>query len=212
MKHFALLLVTVGACVNTNDPPPATSCDYDFAAPTIDTGLWNIYQQPPSTIRQEGGALVVNLADGAAAYSTLYTVRTGFEGATAAAAIGDVPRGGGAESIMQLAVADQLRHFIAVEDGRLYLGSQVDETLVTKDIAFDPVAHRYWRLDTNVLPGRMAYETSPDGVNWVVQSDTRLVLSLSDAYFELGGGTYKSVVSPGIASFSRVMFEGACAP
>lgn len=220
MKRIAFLLLlliplTLAACgVNDNDsaPPDTTSSQYTFEGSTIDSGVWNIYQQPPSTIGQRDGKLVVNLADGAAAYSTLYTVRTGFSGVTAAAAIGDVPRGAGAEAIMQLAVADQQRHFIAAEDGRLYMGTQVDESFLTKDIAFDPVAQRYWRLNSNLIAGRMAYETSADGVTWVVENDTKLVLPLDNAYFELGAGTYKNVTSPGIASFTSVMFEGTFAP
>lgn len=201
----------LSGCLASQDA--ASSCAVDeFSSPSIDTRRWGIYEQPPTTIYQRDGELVATLADRAAAYASVYSVEDlDFRDTSVAVEVLRTPSAPGAEVLLQWVVNNRFRHFIAAEADRLSFGTQNDSVYETRDLPYDPDAHRNWRLRHDEARDRVFYETSRDRATWVVQYDTATLVPLQDAYVELAAGTYQEVSGPTDAAFDNFELTARCA-
>jgi hypothetical protein len=205
-------IALLGACVSPDDQRATCMVD-DFSTPSIDTRVWGIYQQPPTTIEQRDGALVSTLADGVAAYASVYSVQDiDFRDTAASVEVLEVPDVEGAEVLLQWVVNNRYRHFIAVEAGRIYFGTQNGGDYETRETPYDPIVHRHWRLRHDSDGDRVTYETSTDGASWVARHVSGRLIPLHEAYVELAAGSYVDVERPGTAALDNFELAGACAP
>ena len=69
--------------------------------------------------------------------------------------------------------------------------------------AFDPVAHRWWRL-RDEGNGTMACDVSPDGRSWSRLGGVDLTLDLSSAQIVWMAGTWEAMEDPGVFRIDNV--------
>jgi hypothetical protein len=87
----------------------------------------------------------------------------------------------------------------SVEGNTLYLYQTINGTNVnTKTLAYDPVAHKYWRFRADAT--KVYWDTSADAVTWTQRYSVTQQLDPSALNFQFGGGEYQSVA----AATSRV--------
>jgi hypothetical protein len=213
LMRMAVLFLIGGCMSHTSDPGDQRCTTDSFAAPAIDTRIWGIYEQPPTTVETRDGQLVITLADDVAGYASVYSLEElDFRDTAVAVEVVGVPDGIGAEALLQWVVNDRYRHYVAVEDGRLVLGIQEDDTYEALDLAYDPIEHRHWRLRHDADRDRISYETSADRTTWDTRHVTTRRIPLDQAYVELAGGSYLPVASAGLAVFDNFELSGRCEP
>jgi hypothetical protein len=76
------------------------------------------------------------------------------------------------------------------EHGQLYFQRKVGGAKTSTNVTYNPVAHRFWRLRHNTGTDQVVFETSPDGLAWVVRRTVARTISISAARFELCAGTF----------------------
>jgi hypothetical protein len=91
------------------------------------------------------------------------------------------------------------------ENGTLHFEKEVGELDTSlKTMPYDPVAHRHWRIREDGFA--VNFETSPDGVAWVVQTQAPVADLFPMDYVRvvLGGGASAGQGSPGEARFDHL--------
>lgn len=75
-------------------------------------------------------------------------------------------------------------------------------------LPYDPVADLWWRLRES--QGTLYFETSPDGLSWVVRGSGTSPISLNALQIRIGAGTHQLVGSPGEAHFDCYNAPAPC--
>lgn len=74
-------------------------------------------------------------------------------------------------------------------------------------IAYDPVAHRFWRLRHNAIGSLVYWETSPDGKSWTVQHSLPTPFPVTALTAFVGAGVWSPTTHPGTAIFDNLRVQ-----
>ncbi len=173
----------------------------------VTSAEWSPSANPPVTIAETQGQLVITLANASAgsrygSYDTggLLDLRDHCVFVTAVA----VPRANpNVEMTLQISVnAGSLSAGIRMYNGLLDAFTRNSGGLTSHaDPIFDPVQHARWRL--RELTGTFYWETSPDGNAWTIQFSEPTPFGVAATKIEMFAGTSVSVANPGQAIFDR---------
>lgn len=157
------------------------------------------YENPPTTLAEVGGQLVITPAAGFAgsAHSGYQLGPRDLTGRIVQVRVDEVPNAStAAQALFHLLTPDEAYSFL-VESGQLRVGtrSTVNAT------RFDATGHRFWRFDAS--GGRLAFHTSPDGVTWSERTSVAAP-DLTAARVGLSGGTWREeTMPPGTVRFDE---------
>lgn len=95
-----------------------------------------------------------------------------------------------------------------VEDGALYFDHTAQGARDITSIPYSATQHRFWRIrhagaDTSA---QVTFETSADGVNWVIQRGDRPRFLVAAVFPEISAGTGVPLANPGSAIFDNFRF------
>ena len=224
VANFAIL----PAVVPTPTPPLAD----DFGGAQRDPAKWNLGTQtlplgafdPAVSVVQQNGRLVITPRTNAAdLHYNGYVAVNSFDFNNGTATV-EVPQAatGGADTIF--AIGSDLDNFsrFVVRDGpgqpgvfmpgpnegrgatvaQLIFQVRVGGQLTSVSIPYDPVLHRFMRFRHQPANNSIAFETSPDNVNFTVRHEVVLQKSVSALTAELSAGT-STAANPGVAMFDN---------
>jgi hypothetical protein len=90
-----------------------------------------------------------------------------------------------------------------LENGTLYFQSKVNGVKSPKSIPYNASQHRFWRFRHNGSVGLLLWETSSDGLTWVVRDAETPQIPLTNVYVTLSAGSYQIISQPGTAAFDN---------
>lgn len=114
---------------------------------------------------------------------------------------------GTAETIFGLASDSRNWYRFDERNGVLELQSSFNGVRSLTTIPYDSRLHRFWRLRHDGTTGMMIWETSSDGLTWVVRHAVTAELSVAALYVELSAGTQLPIQTPGKAVFDTFQVE-----
>jgi Tol biopolymer transport system component len=209
-------------------PAPTPALADDFGAGQRDPSKWNLGTQtqpltafdPQVSVVQQNGKLVITprtLTDGLH-YNGYVSVNSfDFNNATATVEIAQIATNG-ADTIF--AIGSDLENFsrfvvragsgapgVFRKDGprdavQLIFQVKAGGQLTSVSIPYDPVLHRFMRFRHVPVTNSIAFETSPNNVDFTVQKEIPLVKGVSALTTELSAGT-SSPTNPGQAVFDN---------
>jgi len=109
----------------------------------------------------------------------------------------------GSSMIFALTLDSDNWYGFVLEDGTLYFQSKVSGIKSPKFIKYNAAEHRFWRFRHDASSNLLFWETSRDGITWLVRNAEAPQISLSEVYITLAAGTSKVVKQAGIAAFSN---------
>lgn len=178
--------------------------DFDVAGPAP---LFMEFTANGLTIDELGGQWNITFASnvGAGRYAGYSSVATyAADGLCASIESVAVPNPSGV-MYFKLSGGDEQIEFFLIDSFlrmRTQKGSQV---AILAQIAFDPVQQRFWRLRNQ--GGTTSWDTSPDNINFVSHVSTTF-LTVTQLFFEHGGGAVSSVSNGGTGSFDQALATG----
>jgi hypothetical protein len=108
---------------------------------------------------------------------------------------------GTAETIFGLASDSRNWYRFDERNGSLELQSCINGVQSFTTIPFDLHLHRFWRFRHDGSAGLMFWETSADGLTWVVRHAATTEIPITALYVELSAGTRQPTQVPGKAIF-----------
>ena len=96
---------------------------------------------------------------------------------------------------------------MVVESGELYLDHTVFGGRNATGLAFNPVAHRFWRIRHVASTRMFVFEASPDGVNWQTLRRDNVQFAVTALRPEISAGTWLNEAAPGMAVFDNFKME-----
>lgn len=167
----------------------------DFADGAI-SAVWQTFADPGTSVVELGGVLELHPATNQnerwAGYES--TVRHDLRDDRIFVEVVQVP-GVGAQIL--LAARDRDDRYVSIEYDRSDVVAALSEGSWSElaRVGFDPVAHRFWQL--RVRDGRMAWETSPDGITWRLLHEAVVPVDLTSIQILLSAGTPDPTSQPG---------------
>jgi hypothetical protein len=110
---------------------------------------------------------------------------------------------GGTYTILQLDAAGSSVGMAVTNDAqaRLEAFDDAQPGSTIRDIPYDPVEMRWWRLRPD--GGNITSEYSPDGLAWTHLATTSVSTAPTDTDVSLNGGTFAILAAPGVAEFDN---------
>lgn len=174
-------------------------CGIDDSFTALDP-VW-VTTSDPGTLLGVTGNLTMELAaqSEADAYAGI-AARVDFTGREVSIEIVQVPASiSGAEGTFLISDGGTNLHVIFYDEGKLWFRTRANNVVVNdKNIAFSASTHRYWRIRHVMGSNQVVFETSSDRSNWAPQHVANAVFDMSKAYIGVYGGTYVSILNPGI--------------
>lgn len=177
----------------TSVPPLLETLTEDFSAASVDTAKWPNLYGPPT---QSNGRGVMAVTSAYRGFATGY----GYDGRDSLAKLEVVtpPNAGNGSTQAYLSVrkANNDRAQIIL-DGAATLRFQKFSGGVedTTSLAFDAVAHRWWRV--REAAGTVYWDTSPDGTTWTNRRSLASWIDFNGVGAEIGAGFYGTEPAPG---------------
>jgi hypothetical protein len=73
----------------------------------------------------------------------------------------------------------------------------------SKGMTYDAVAHHWWRISHDITTNKIAYSTSPDGIDWIVRHEIAAGVTVDNVVLGVGVGAY----APGNLERGRGRFD-----
>lgn len=181
----------------------------DFAQPIDTTWFWEVYAGPGTSSTLDNGQWRLRLPTNSTSdhYAMLLSQRAyDLRGTEMFVENLTVPNPATAAQTSLIAIYDDANNIrFQYEQGKLYAAYKKDDVnMIKAQFTFDPVQHRYWRMREQ--SGAFYWETSPDGMNWTIRSQTPLnTLPPIDAvYFLIDVFVSGAYSSPGEARYDNI--------
>lgn len=205
------LLVTAEPGGNTAVPLFAD----DFNDNSLDTSKWTVMYpggNPPVT--EESQQLKITLAPNTAGYNGVYSNSTyDLTGRMVQVEVVQaVSQAGWCENLLELELNANNYFLIDAGAGSLLLRARVNGVNDQTSIAFDPGAHRHWRIRHNSTANTINFETSADGLVWITRKTVTPAFSLTSLKIHLTAGAYGTGnSSPGAARYDSLKLLSSAA-
>ncbi|MEW2164429.1 hypothetical protein AB0912_15755 [Streptomyces sp. NPDC007084] len=183
--------------------PSLAGLQEPFTGPTLNTTLWNNVSAGAATLNPAAG--ILTLAQPTSGTNTFGTTST-WTGTSSSvyAQIGAVPNGNGATAtIVKLLVDANNSIAMRVRAGVFELARQTaGTTVVTTLPAYDPDAHRWWRLREQ--SGTWYAEASQDPFNWTILGSTAYTWSAAALQFQFQTSASATELAGQVATIANI--------
>jgi hypothetical protein len=185
--------------------PMSTIVD-NFNATAPSTQWARRYADPPETVTQGSGQLLITLASTANVYGG-YGSSASYR-LTGSAILVQVPvvptAATGAQAFVSLAAPGNNALAMVEENATLSARVTVAGTsTIVGSFSYDATQHAWWRIRES--GGTIYWETAPDGKTWTTQAtNAALAFGIDVLDVNLSGGTWQAVASPGMVAYSSL--------
>ena len=211
--------ISVSSTVNISVNPAGTSgFTDDFNDNAVDPAKWTygtiqgaIYSGPSAwdatvPVLERNQRLEISPRSGVTGdhYNGYVSVAT-WSLSNARATVELVQAASGGTTNTELALCVDSRNFlmISIESGVLRFEQVVNGVRSTTSTTYNSTQHRFWRIRHDSLADSINFETSSDGLAWIVRRTVVRQLPLGALKVEISAGTWQGVSSPGTAIFDN---------
>jgi hypothetical protein len=152
-----------------------------------------IFDAGKSDVLVENGKLVIKLAPNVNNYASAITnTRRNLTQATVTVRVDSVVGDGDTETFLDLELnPDNFYTFDFAPPRELIMRLRQDGTnVLSQSIDYDPVAHRYWRMQHE--SSQVKFLTSVNGADWVLRYMMNAAIPVNDMVVRLGAGAYNN--------------------
>ena len=166
--------------------------------------VWIPEHAPPaSEVVFESGKLSVKINPTKQENALAWTNRAyDLTGAATTVRVDKVIGDGDAETYFELERDAENYYFISYMNRQLVMAmgkNDVDQQI--KSIAFDPVQHRYWRMQHVIARKAIVFSTSDDGIAFTERHAITVVVPIDAVFIDLGGVIYSGTVTEAVSTY-----------
>jgi hypothetical protein len=174
------------------------------------TADWNLWNTPGFSTNVTGGVLRILLQANSGGYAGISKDNIDLTGGYALAEVLQTSQGNNTETYLQIAQsATSNDGYIVSFDGAnlSFLRRLNDVNDMTTSVPFNPVQHRWWKIEHVLASAEVVMSTSTDGLTWTPRFTVPAAVPLTTALIEvaageLGGGN----ASPGTPQFDNFTY------
>jgi PKD repeat protein len=128
-------------------------------------------------------------------------------GASVSVEVPQVAQGGATDTELAACLDYQNFYMIVEENGGLYFQEIAGGARTSASTIYDPARHRFWRIRHDATADTINFETSADGLAWVVQRTVARHIPVNALKLELSAGTWRAETITAPAFFDNFRLD-----